>query len=101
MSRSNQTSASGAAGGHHHGARQQQQPKRKLVEIAQVARGRTPLKYEFEVIPFFAGACGLTWPAKQSSGWRVCAAVLLVVNASTLTATAAADAADAPVALPC
>jgi hypothetical protein len=28
---------------------------RKFVEIAQVARGRTPLKYELEVIPFFAG----------------------------------------------
>jgi hypothetical protein len=31
---------------------------RKLVEIAQVARGRTPLKYELEVIPFFAGEVG-------------------------------------------
>jgi hypothetical protein len=28
----------------------------KLVKIANKARGRTPLKYEFEVIPFFAGA---------------------------------------------
>eukprot|EP00775_Hariotina_reticulata_P009982 gene9982-10137_t len=28
---------------------------RKLVDIAQKARGRTPLKYELEVIPFFAG----------------------------------------------
>ncbi|KAF8068253.1 hypothetical protein HT031_001940 [Scenedesmus sp. PABB004] len=28
----------------------------KLVEIAHKARGRTPLKYELELIPFFAGA---------------------------------------------
>lgn len=27
----------------------------KLVDIAQKARGRTPFKYELEVIPFFAG----------------------------------------------
>jgi hypothetical protein len=40
-----------ASGSHHAEAR----TGRKLVEIAQVARGRTPLKYEFEVIPFFAG----------------------------------------------
>jgi hypothetical protein len=26
-----------------------------MVDIAQKARGRTPLKYELEVIPFFAG----------------------------------------------
>jgi hypothetical protein len=32
-----------------------QQKTRKLVDIAQKARGRTPLKYELEVIPFFAG----------------------------------------------
>ncbi len=44
-------SASGAGSHHHAEAR----TGRKLVEIAQVARGRTPLKYEFEVIPFFAG----------------------------------------------
>uniref|UniRef100_A0A383V6X7 C2 NT-type domain-containing protein n=1 Tax=Tetradesmus obliquus TaxID=3088 RepID=A0A383V6X7_TETOB len=32
-----------------------QHKTRKLVEISQKARGRTPLKYELEVIPFFAG----------------------------------------------
>ncbi|WIA11052.1 hypothetical protein OEZ85_011204 [Tetradesmus obliquus] len=32
-----------------------QHKTRKLVDIAQKARGRTPLKYELEVIPFFAG----------------------------------------------
>lgn len=31
---------------------------RKLVDIAQKARGRTPFKYELEVIPFFAGEAG-------------------------------------------
>jgi hypothetical protein len=41
-----------ASGSHHAEAGR---TGRKLVEIAQVARGRTPLKYEFEVIPFFAG----------------------------------------------
>jgi hypothetical protein len=32
-----------------------QHKTRKLVDIAQKARGRTALKYELEVIPFFAG----------------------------------------------
>ena len=33
---------------------------RKLVDMAQKARGRTPLKYELTIIPFFCGA------------WHVC-----------------------------
>ena len=36
---------------------------RKVVDIAQKARGRVPLKYEFEIIPFFAGELSF-W------GWR-------------------------------
>lgn len=31
---------------------------KKVVQIAQKARGRTPFKYELEVIPFFAGKSG-------------------------------------------
>lgn len=34
------------------------------MEIAQVARGRTPCKYELEIIPFFAG-----------EGYRLCWAI--------------------------
>jgi hypothetical protein len=37
---------------------------RKLVDRAQKARGRTPLKFEFEVIPFFAGKRCCGWLAK-------------------------------------
>ena len=36
-------------------AQQHQTVGRKVVDIAQKARGRVPLKYEFEIIPFFAG----------------------------------------------
>ena len=48
-----------ASSSKQHQQQQQQHGKgRRLVDIAQKARGCTPLLYELEVIPFFAGACG-------------------------------------------
>lgn len=77
----------------HQGSGSAHSRGRKLQDIAQKARGRTPLKYEFTIIPFF---CGKLRTTHQLCAEALCTLGSRCVHVRVVVCKCAAPA-DAPV----